>query len=66
MDFVALRAHCKDVKGLLEEIGLGSKVRNDLDIAFSIIDGALERERQTVGIRHGRKMQRPVLNTEDL
>lgn len=66
LDLAALHGHCGDVAELLGELGLGSKVQGDFDIAYCIIDRALERERQTVGIRHGRTMQRPLLNTEDL
>lgn len=66
LNLVALHGHCNDVKACLEELGLGSKVQNELDIAYGMIDRALERERQTAGVRHGQRTQRPVLNTSDL
>lgn len=66
MSLSALHDHCTDAKELLEELGHGSKVKADLSIAYGVVDRALKKEIRSLGVRHGPKILRPVLNTEDL
>lgn len=60
-----MHVHVEGVEELLKELGLGSRVEKNLDIVRQLVNRALELEKRSVGIRHGPKMQRPVLNTED-